>query len=343
MFGKQKAPRPLFSRRKRPPRRIPVIWFVIGLLFLLFWLVPVYGSPLDYFANRTPLSLRYTPPPTFTPTPRPTPEHGGRIVFTCTRSNFNQLCMINADGTGLQQLSSEQFANDYYPTFIPGGGGLLFASNRNGPFDIYLMLFAQRTIERITSDVGDVISPEFSPDGRQIVFANRPGDGPTSLWMVNRDGSDPHLFYTGSGPIVAVTWSPDGKTLAYAMQMDLPNQYEIFLINLDGSGQRRLTNSLSGIGGSISWSPDGTSLLISAGPVGGKEIYRVDASSGAAQQLTNGGNNAAPSYSPDGLYIVFNSPRNANQSDIFIMNADGSGQRQLTTDPEPDWQPRWEP
>ena len=73
----------------------------------------------------------------------------------------------------------DQFANDYYPSFSPVGGGLLFASNRNGPtFDIYLMLFGERTIQRITSVCGSVISPDFSPDGRQIVFANRPSDGP---------------------------------------------------------------------------------------------------------------------------------------------------------------------
>lgn len=343
MFGKKKTPRPLFNRHRRSPRRVPIIWIMIGIIFLIFWLVPVHDSSLDYLAKRTPLSLIFTLPPTSTSTPKPTPEHGGRIVFTCTRAGFNQLCIINADGTGLQQLSADQFANDYYPAFGPPGNEIIFASNRNGPFDIYLMMFAGRTIQRITTGVGDVISPDFSPDGRQIVFANHPPNGITSIWMVNRDGSDPHLFYTGSGPIVAVAWSPDGKTLAYAMQVDIPNQYEVFVINLDGSSQRRLTNGLSGIGGSLSWSPDGGSLLISAGPVGGREIYRLDVESGAPLALTQGGNNAAPSYSPNGKFIAFNSTRNGGQSDIFIMNADGSGQHPITYDHEPDWQPRWEP
>jgi Tol biopolymer transport system component len=64
---------------------------------------------------------------------------------------------------------------------------------------------------------------------------------------------------------------------------------------------------------------------------------------GALTPLTNGGNNASPSYSPDGQYIVFNSLRNNNQADLYIMNADGSNLRQLTNHPEPDWQPRWGP
>jgi TolB protein len=114
-------------------------------------------------------------------------------------------------------------------------------------------------------------------------------------------------------------------------------------LNVDGSDQRRLTNGLNGIGGSLGWSPDGGSILIYAGPVGDKDIYRVDVATGAAVQLTRGGNNAGPSYSPDGRYIAFNSSRNNAQADLFVMNADGSSQRQLTSDPEPDWQPRWEP
>ncbi|HEY6006962.1 MAG TPA: hypothetical protein VIU40_01465 [Geobacteraceae bacterium] len=342
MLGRPKAPRPIFSRR-RHSLRLPISWIIIGLLVLLFWLVPVYGTPLDFIPGLTLPAFQVTIPPTPTRTPKPPPAHGGRIAFTCTRGGFNQLCIINADGSDLQQLSADLSANDYYPSFMPEGDALLFASNRNGPFDIYLMVFGQRTLLQITSGVGNAASPDFSPDGKQIVFVNRPADGPPAIWMVDRDGSDPHLFYAGPNPIVSVAWSPDGRTIAYAMQVDVPTEYEIFLIGVDGSNLHRLTNGLHGIGGSVSWSPDSSSLLIYAGPVGGRDIYRLEAQSGAATQLTHGGNNAAPSYSPDGKYIVFNSSRNNNQADLFIMNWDGSSQRQLTSDPEPDWQPRWEP
>jgi TolB protein len=340
VFRRKKAPRPLF-RKQKPARRIPLTWIIVGLIALLFWLVPVYSTPLDFFSARTPLQI--TVPPTATWTPRPPTEHGGRIVFTCTRSNYNQLCMINADGTDLQQLGSEQFANDYYPSFSPQGNDLLFASNRNGPFDIYLMMFGQRSLFRITDHVGDVVSPDFSPDGQQIVFANKAGDGPTAIWMVNRDGSDAHLFYAGPEVIVAVAWSPDGKSIGYAMQGAIKNEYEIYVMNVDGTNQHQITNGMGGITGSVSWSPDSGSILISAGPVNGRDIYRVDVKSGAMTQLTSGGNNLSPSFSPDGKLIAFNSPRNDNQSDLFIMNADGSSQRRLTDNPEPDWQPRWEP
>ena len=85
------------------------------------------------------------------------------------------------------------------------------------------------------------------------------------------------------------------------------------------------------------------SVVVFAGPVAAREVYRLDVASGALSQLTFGGNNAAASYSPDGQYIVFNSLRNNNQADLYIMRADGHSTRQLTTNPEPDWQPRWGP
>ena len=108
--------------------------------------------------------------------------------------------------------------------------------------------------------------------------------------------------------------------------------FEVFLFDLQNAGAapRQLSHGLSGIGGSISWSPDQTDLLIFAGPVAAREIYRLDAKTGAATQLTFGGNNAAPAYSPDGQFIVFNSLRNDGQADLYVMHADGHSMRQLT-------------
>jgi TolB protein len=99
--------------------------------------------------------------------------------------------------------------------------------------------------------------------------------------------------------------------------------------------------TLSNTGGSVDWSPDGRFLLLFAGPNGDHNIYTFEIVSGTIKQLTDSGNNAAPSYSPDGRWIVFNSLRKDNIANIFIMRADGSDVRQLTDDKEPDWQPRW--
>jgi len=281
--------------------------------------------------------------PTFTPLPKPTKPNIGRIIFTCTRGDFNQLCIVNADGTGYQQITNVQ-AHNYYPVYSPLGGSIVYASNQNGGFfDLFLFIFQGSRLIRLTENIGNVISPSFSPDGQTILFANRAADGPTSLWTVGVTGDDPSLLYAGPNTIVSADWSPDGNTIAFAMAVDRPDAYEIFLMNADGSDARQLTRGLEGVGGSLDWSPDGRFLLIYAGPPGDKDIFRIDVEASTASQLTDGGNNAACSYSPDGQWIAFNSLRNDDQADLFVMRADGSSMRQITDNPEPDWQPQWEP
>jgi len=322
---------------------LPVFIFMMLAGFLsLFGLVrpaPIgIATPIQFPA----FASDYTPPPTLTLLPKPTEEHGGRIAFTCTRGNYNQLCMVNRDGTGLSQLTDME-ASNYYPTFTPDGGSLLFASNRNGAFDLYLLQFSEKQFLQLTQDVGNVISPDYSPDGRTIVFANRVGNGPTSIWMVNSDGLNTRLVYTGTDNIVAVAWSPNGEKIAYAMSVGIPGEYEIYTMDSNGKNHLRISHGMQGIGGSIDWSPDSKYLLIYAGPFDSKDIFRIDATNGDFTQLTDGGNNAGASYSPDGRYIVFNSMRNDDQADLYIMRADGTNQQQLTNNPEPDWGAHWTP
>jgi Tol biopolymer transport system component len=322
---------------------MPIFIFVLFAGFIsLFWFVRPAPIPISTPVQFTPFAADFTPPPTrfATPLPRPTDPNGGRIAFTCTRGNYNQLCMINRDGSGLTQLSDME-ASNYYPVFTPDGSDLLFASNRNGPFDLYLLLFGEKQLFQITENVGNVVSPDYSPDGNRIVFANQAGDGPASIWMVNADGLNPRLVYAGTNTIVATAWSPDGEKIAYAMSVGVPQEYEIFTMNIEGKNHVRISQGLQGIGGSIDWSPDSKSLLIYAGVYGDKNIFKIEVADGSYTQITDGGNNAGASYSPDGLYIVFNSLRNDDQADLYIMRANGENQTQLTNHPEPDWGAVW--
>ena len=334
--------RRIFSRRTNPRGfHLPLGLILVVLAISLCILIPSTPVNLSNF-NVVDKALP-TAMDTRTPAPQPTREHIGRIIFTCTRGDYNQLCMVNADGTGYQQLTSLE-SHSYYPVYSPLGGSVVYASNQNGGvFDLYLFIFNGARLLQLTNRIGNVISPTFSPDGKKILFANRAAEGPTSLWIVDSTGENPDLVYAAPNTIVAVDWSPDGSTIAFAMAADQPDAYEVFLMNADGSNVHQLTRGLPGIGGSIDWSPDGKKLLIYAGPTGDKNVFLVDVDAETAAQLTDGGNNAACSFSPDGQWIAFNSLRNNDQADIFIMRPDGSELRQVTDNPEPDWQPQWEP
>ena len=334
--------RRIFTRRNTPRRfHLPIGLMIVAGVIGICLLLPstsVNLGDISISDNELP-----TPLPTFTPPPKPTKEHIGRIIFTCTRGDFNQLCMVNADGTDYQQITNVE-AHNYYPVYSPLGGSIVYAANQNGGvFDLFLFVFNGSRLIRLTENIGNVFSPSFSPDGNTILFANRAADGPTSLWTVENTGKNPKLLYAGPNTIVSADWSPDGNTIAFAMAVDSPNAFEIFLMDVDGTNVRQITYGLQGIGGSLDWSPDGRYLLIYAGPAGDKDIFRINVDAKTAEQLTDGGNNAACSYSPDGQWIAFNSLRNDDQADIFIMRADGSSMRQITDNPEPDWQPQWEP
>lgn len=345
-------PKKIFSKKTR--RRLPLSLVVIVLIALALWLVPTTSLPIEVPTSFTPAptgSLTASPPPlpTTTPAPLPTGLHGGRIVFTCTRGDFNQICLINRDGSGLLQLTDEN-ANHYYPAMSPRGNALAFASSLSkGTFDLYFLVFSSSQVIQLTDEIGNVFSPDFSPDGNQLLFINRKSDGQTDLWVMDLNTQQARVLYRGpnyAGPntLVGAAWSPNGHKIAMAMSVIQPYEYEVFVLDLESDeAPRQLPSGLLGIGGSLDWSPDGRYLLIAAGPPGDKDIFRLDVEAGGVVRLTSGGDNNSPAYSPDGEWIAFNSLRNGGQADLYVMRSDGSDLRQLTTDPEPDWQPQWEP
>jgi Tol biopolymer transport system component len=277
----------------------------------------------------------------------PTDVHGGRIVFTCTRKGINQICLIKADGTGYAQLTSGE-QNSYYPDISPDGNDVVFAVNKYDDFDLGLIALrapVEPQSRRLSENIGNVFCPVFSPDGTQIAFVNKVVGSPAALWTMGLHGEQPRPLYQPAHDIAGAAWSPDGKAIAFTMSPNLGSSYEVFILDLEAPARapRRVSQGLSGIGGSVSWSSDRRSILVFAGPVAAREIYRLDAITGAHTQLSFGGNNAAAAYSPDGQMIVFNSLRNGDQADLYTMRADGHSIRQLTNNPEPDWQPQWGP
>jgi len=339
----------LFGREKRRGARLPWSVVIVAVLVALFALITPYGTPTNI--NPGTISV---PPPTARPTaaPKPTDRHGGTIVFTCTRGDINQICLIRADGTGYEQLTSGS-SNSYYPAISHDGRHIIFAANQYDGFDLQRLapevVEGSRTLEsrfkRLTDYIGNAFSPSFSPDDDRVLFINRAKQGPAALWMIGADGTNPRTIYSPPNDVVGAAWSPDGKRVAFAMAVDTPFAYQIFLLDLDdvASPPLKVPCDLQDLGGSISWSPDQTHLLVFAGPAAAREIYRLEISSGRTTQLTFGGNNASGDYSPDGEYIVFNSRRNDGQADLYIMRADGHSMRRLTDNPEPDWQPQWGP
>lgn len=298
------------------------------------------GVPPLVFPTRPPGTSLPPPPPSQVPSPVPTPGPQGKIVYVCQIFKLpaqDQICLINADGTGQRRLTTEDSARYFYPSFAPDGQSVLFSSNLDGNFKLYeLTLTGQLTM--LGDTVG--IAPEVSPDNRLIVFTRSDGKK-DDVWVMERDGSSPRLVTTGWDP----TWSPDSSRILFATLIS--GKPQLASINLDGSDFRQISD-LPDLRGRSDWSPDGQQIVTYSGSSWHRELFLMNSDGSNLRQLSPpGGNSQGPSFSPDGKMVAFtayfDAYNNYNGCEIYILGVDGSGLTRLTKNSYCDWQPRWGP
>jgi TolB protein len=111
----------------------------------------------------------------------------GRIAFTNTSANGSDIFAINADGTGLTNLTNDPAA-DESPAWSPDGTKIVFRSNRTGVYDLYVMNADGSGVTALTADSAAEGRPAWSPDGAKLAFAsNRSGN--YEIYVMNADGS----------------------------------------------------------------------------------------------------------------------------------------------------------
>ncbi len=160
------------------------------------------------------------------------------------------------------------------------------------------------------------------------------------IYSMNADSSNQRQVTTGANTHWAKL-SPDGMKIAYQGYVD--HNYEIFVVNTDGTGLRRLTNN-PGYDQAPQWSPDGTKILYMSDKGHDREhydIFTIKPDGTAETRLTNDArHDQVPMWSPDGKKITFESVR-SNQRQIVVVNPDGTGQVQLTSATTASTDPTW--
>lgn len=115
-----------------------------------------------------------------------------------------------------------------------------------------------RTTLLVEPSMGSVYQPTFSPDGTQIAYIDGGGDYSHSVWVVNADGSDPHMIVenevTSEGHVFGLAWSPTGDRIALGLRR-LPAA-GIYTFAPNGSDFTRLIRDAI----APSWSPDGSQI-----------------------------------------------------------------------------------
>lgn len=197
---------------------------------------------------------------------------------------------------------------DNYPFWSPDGERIVFYSNRTGTyFQIFVINRDGNGLTQLTNDQADNRTPAFSPDGSKIVWQSE-RDGNREIYVMNADGSDQIRLTFEKSEDSHPKWSADSSQIIFDSVRANPEMVHenIYIMNADGSNITRVSYNEE-VDSYSSLSPDGAKVL----------MRRI---------LPSGGN-------MDG----------GRNSEVFIMDRDGTNIRNLTNHPEFDGYPSWSP
>ncbi len=301
------------------------------------------------------------------------PGRDGKIAFQ--RFLFQDdplqadIWLANADGSGERRVTrAPRGFVDGEPDWSPDGKQIVFqrGPSVDGPWTLWTVNADGSGARRLTPRRGRCryeSSPAFSPDGSRIAFeCLRPTRKAEllSIVVVNANGSNRRVVARGRGAmdIGRPQFSPDGEHLVFEghnVAVKPKNGAATYVVDVDGSGLRRVTPWSLGAGDHPDWSPDGKLILVRSnanGPdfYGQGSLFALRPDGGGLRRLTHFGRRVRVlqngSFSPDGKAVVFATSEGAVRSrlpDVFSIRLDGAGLTNVTHaknwDGSPDWGP----
>jgi TolB protein len=268
---------------------------------------------------------------------------GKRIAYVVSRGGRDDVYIMNADGSGQRRLRRKACCAAWSPdgrklAFVGWHGDVHRGTDGS---DIYVANADGGGSRKLPHTAWSF--PVWLPDGRLAIGKgkNCPPCSPNSeLWIMNADGSGRR--FVAAGPFGRVDWSPDGQSITFE-RYDRPHFPRIYVMAADGSGRRWLADGTRPL-----WSPRGK--VIAFRPDRSDELWRINADGSGRRKLTrtaglyavNGSQGFA--WSPDGRKIAFTGfPVDMEDTEVYVMNADGSGQRNLTRHAGADDFAAWSP
>ena len=218
-------------------------------------------------------------------------------------------------------------------------GRLAFGMTVNGNVDVYTVQPDGQDLQRLTTDPGFDACAAYSADGSKIAYCSGKGGGPVQVWTMNQDGTDKQQITHMTNPAIFPDFSPDGSKIVFSAKPVGSSNRDIYVINSDGTGLTQLT-SHEGDNSYAAFSPNGTKIVFTSNRSGISQVWLMHADGSHQRQLTFDPQpkDQVPDWSPDGSKIAYLADThgiadivNPSWGDIWVMNAAGHNQRQLTS------------
>jgi Tol biopolymer transport system component len=216
---------------------------------------------------------------------------------------------MDLDGNTVSNITQTPDSNEIPIAWSPDAGHVIFASDRGGASEIFIVEPSSAGLLNLSERDAAQSFDDWSAETGQLILTSVSDLGP-SLLITDLDGGTQQTLTDGSYPAGGGNWSPDGQKVAFMAIGPESSTLDIFVVDVSGGEPVNLTQSPSNES-FPRWSPDGSKIAL-----------------------------GDFSWSPDGAQILFHSDRD-NDVEIYVMDADGGNQVNLTNSPGTDYFSIW--